>query len=388
MRLLYRYLFRSVLGAVVLSVALFVFVLLAGNVIRDVLSLLAGGRLSLGMFMELMFLLIPYIVAYALPLGMLTGVLIVLGRLSSQQEVTAIKAAGLSLYHISVPIFAVAFLGMILSVYINGYHAPNAKREYRNRLATIVRDNPINFIQTQTFIDEFPGYIIYVGDREGSELRDFWIWELDKAQRVRIFIRAHKGHFSYDEQDDSIVLTLLEGIGEKRRDEDPENFRDETLPTLSFNELSIRLPLEQILGSIGKRKKLSTFTLGELFQARSAARAEWNASVALPDTPESIEKAWTQLIRIQLQIQKNLSMAFSIFSLVLVGIPLGVKVGRKESFANLALALALALVFYALTVAFTWLEKHPAVRPDLLIWLPNILFQGAGLILLLRANRY
>ena len=384
MRLLHRYLFFSILGTVILSVALFVFVLLAGNVIRDVLSLLASGRLSWGMFLELILLIIPYIVAYALPLGMLTGILIVLGRLSSQQEVTAMKAAGLNLYHLSVPIFAIAFLGMILSVFINNYHSPKAKREYRNTLATVIRDNPVNFLETRTFIDAFPGYVIYVGDREGSELHDFWIWELDEAQRARNFIRANKGRFDYDEQDDAIVLTLLGAVGEKRRDEDLEDLSDQTLPLLHFNEWSVRLSLEEILGSIGKRKKLSTLTLDELLEVRKEALAELNAA----HTPQAIEAARTRVVEIQLQIQKNLSMAFSVFSLVLIGIPLGIKVGRKESYANLALALALALVFYLLMIVFTWLEKQPALRPDILIWLPNIIFQSAGLVLLSRANRH
>ena len=384
MRLLHRYLFFSILGTVILSVALFVFVLLAGNVIRDVLSLLASGRLSWGMFLELILLIIPYIVAYALPLGMLTGILIVLGRLSSQQEVTAMKAAGLNLYHLSVPIFAIAFLGMILSVFINNYHSPKAKREYRNTLATVIRDNPVNFLETRTFIDAFPGYVIYVGDREGSELHDFWIWELDEAQRARNFIRANKGRFDYDEQDDAIVLTLLGAVGEKRRDEDLEDLSDQTLPLLHFNEWSVRLSLEEILGSIGKRKKLSTLTLDELLEVRKEALAELNAA----HTPQAIEAARTRVVEIQLQIQKNLSMAFSVFSLVLIGIPLGIKVGRKESYANLALALALALVFYLLMIVFTWLEKQPALRPDILIWVPNIIFQGAGLVLLSRANRH
>ena len=66
--------------------------------------------------------------------------------------------------------------------------------------------------------------------------------------------------------------------------------------------------------------------------------------------------------------------------------PLGIKVGRGESYANILVALGLAFVWYFATVIVEWLEKSPALRPDLLIWLPNIAFQVLGIILFKRIS--
>ena len=399
MRLLYRYILCSALGAVIGAIALFVFVLLAGNALRDVIGLLAGGRLSIGLFFELLLLLLPYVIAYALPLGTLTGVLIVLGRLSAQQEITAMKAAGFGLKHIAAPILFIALLGVWFTLLVNSYYAPQARKQYRSILAQVVRDNPLNFFQPRTFITEFPGYILYISERRGQDMHHFWIWELDQAQRVRVFIRAGQGRFAYNPQEDAIILTLYNGVAEKRNDTDPEDVQDTQLLALTFDELSIQLSLERILGNITQRKRLSMLTLDELIEAQGRARTllattrSASKSVPIPkDHPASetldTDEAYRQLIRIQFQIQKNLSMSFSVLSLVLLGIPLGLKISRKESYANFAIALVLALAFYMLIIMATWLEKYPDLRPDLCVWVPNLLFQGVGLYFISRAHQH
>src|SRR5690606_10503864 len=125
-RLLHRYIFRQVLVACLLSLALFVFVLVAGNAIRQIVGLVAGGRLSIGEFLYFIGLLVPGVAAYALPLGLLTGILLVLGRLSAQSEIQAMKAAGISLYTIASPILLIAMLGSAFSLWVTFHHGPRA----------------------------------------------------------------------------------------------------------------------------------------------------------------------------------------------------------------------------------------------------------------------
>ena len=71
-----------------------------------------------------------------------------------------------------------------------------------------------------------------------------------------------------------------------------------------------------------------------------------------------------------------------------LGVPLGIKVSRRETSANLGLALALAMGYYFLTIAVGWLDKHPELRPDLLMWLPNLVFLGVGVWLFWRIDRH
>lgn len=376
--ILHRYIFRQVLLATIIAVGLFVFVLVAGNILREVLGLLASGRLGWGLFAYLLAILIPGVIPYALPLGLLFATLLVLGRLSAQSEILAMKAAGLSLWRICAPILLLAVLGTVLAVIIGFYYAPLADSTYRQTLANIVRQDPIRFIQPRTFIDDFPGFVIYVDSREGGQLRDFSIWEFGDDGKAQNFVQAETGEFTYAEEEDAIILTLRDGTGEKRSTDDPENFLQH-IPVANFESLSLRLPLEKILGQREGSQKLSLMTLDQLLAQR---RDYLNAEQA--DAPEAFEKR----IEVQTALQKKLAFSFSVLSLCIFAIPLGIKASRSETYANFAIALALAMSYFMLTIVVSWLEKRPALRPDLLIWLPNFIFQALGFTLLWRANRH
>ena len=103
-----KYIFKQVAMAAFMTVALFVFVLVLGNVIKEVMGELAAGRLSVSTFIYIVALIIPGVIPYALPLGMLTGILLVFGRMSAQSEVVAMKACGRSIYSMAAPVFFLA----------------------------------------------------------------------------------------------------------------------------------------------------------------------------------------------------------------------------------------------------------------------------------------
>ncbi len=381
LNLLHRHVLKEILLATGLAMGLFVFVLLMGNALRDVAELVAAGKLGVGVFFKLIALLIPYVAAYALPLGMLTGTLIALGRLSSQREITAMKSAGLSLYQIAAPVFLIAFIGMVLGVLINLHYAPKSRLAYKQLMASAVTENPVGFIEERRFIKEFPGYVIYMGGREGSTMKDFWIWELDEAKRVKLFLRAAEGELDYNEQGRELILTLKDGTAEQRSDENPEELGEQPVRSLFFGELPIALPLDQIFGEKGKRRRTRTkeMTFAQLMERRDAEllkEAETGASM----TEDRLE--------VQMHVQKNFAMAFSVFSLAVFGVPLAIQVGRKETYANLGIALVIAMSYYFLIIMVTWMEEQPALRPDLLIWLPNLIFQAVGFWMIRKASRH
>ncbi len=375
-----KYIFNQVVAAALMTVALFVFVLVLGNVLKEVMGELAAGRLSISFFLYIVALIIPSVIPYALPLGMLTGILLVFGRMSAQSEIVAMKACGRSIFSMATPVFFIAICASLFSIAINFYYAPVATIAYKNSLKNLIRANPLQFIQPGTFIRDFPGYVIYANSADGNELVSFRIWELDSHSRAKISIQAERGLLSYDDKKDEIVLTLKNGSAERSRTDDPEELR-KLLPSARFDELLIKLPLNDIIGAMDKGTlRLKRMTLGQLLEARH----NWHNNPNVPITPES---AYRDRIEVQLQIQKNFAMAFSIFSMVMLAIPLGIKASRTETFANLVIALALAMSYYLMTVIISWLEKYPYVRPDILIWLPNLLFQVTGVTLIIRSSK-
>ena len=379
--LLHRHVLKEILVATGLAMGLFTFVLLLGNALREVAELVVAGKLDFWVFIKVLVQFIPYVASFALPLGMLTGTLIALGRLSSQREITAMKSAGLSLYQIAAPVFLIAFAGMSAAVLINLQYAPQSRVERKALMAEALTENPVGFIEERRFIYEFPGYVIYMGGREGSAMKDFWIWELDDQRRVKLFLRAAEGILGYDEVNKDLILTLKDGTAEQRDSENPEAFSDNMPDSLYFGELPIALPLDQLFGDGEQTRKLRNkeMTFAQLMDLRQGELDKEAAS------GESMSEARLSL---QVHIQKNFALAFSVFSLAVFGVPLAIQVGRKETHANLGIALVVAMTYYFLITMVSWLEDIPSLRPDLLIWLPNLIFQGVGFWMIYRASRH
>lgn len=352
----------------------FVFVLVAGKAIRDGMELIAIGKANFVTLSKVFILLVLYVINYALPLGLLTAILLVLGRLSAQREITALKASGVSLYNISFPIFLIAIIGTLFSLLFNSFIAPKSKAAYFEILAHSLKENPLEYLQANSFINYFPGYVLYIGQKDYSELKDIWIWELDDASRVVGLIKARKGFFDYDSEKSEISLSLTDGVGEKRTGSDPEKFTENSIPLLTFDKLTLNLSIENLFNYNPSKKQINTLTVTELIQLRKTI-------------PGNTEQNKIRRNELNVQIQKKLAMAFSVLAMVLIAVPLGIKASRKETHANLAIALILAVTYYALVIMITWLDEFPRLRPDLLIWLPNIIFIILGFFLLRRANR-
>ncbi len=377
MKTLNAYIFRRIAISTIAAVGLFTFVLLAGNAVKDLLGLLATGYLNWGTFFKFLFMLMPYVVSYALPLGMLTGVLLVLGKLSSDNEITAMRCAGLSLWQISAPIFAFAFMGSVAAMMVNNYYAPNAKSAYRQSLKQTLSKDPLKIIVEKTFIRDFKGRVIYIGEKDGNKMKDFWIWQMDEKRFVHQFIRAKSGEFSYDEEEDKLILTVFDGYAENRSKKKPNDMTS-PLTGVNFKKGTINLNIGFASGRQTFHRKLSMLNFNDLILEHG--RLERDEEMSADEKEE-------KMVRIQMQVQSNFSWAFSALSFAFIGIPLGIKVSRSETMANFVLALFLALGFYLLIIIVNWLEKRPDLRPDLLIWIPNFLFQGIGVWLFYRLGK-
>lgn len=380
MNLLDRYIFKSVLGSCLAAVGLFGFVLMLGNAIRDLLGYVLAGQLPLTTFAELLLLLIPFVAYYALPMGMLTGVLLTLGRVSADSEVTAMRAAGIGLSRIARPVIILGIMGTALGLYVNFEAMPRARLKYQHELSDAVRTNPLRFIVPRTFIRDFPGFVVYVGDKQGPVLTDFWLWELDDEQRVKRLVRADSGRFDYDEEGNALLLTLLHAQVEARDSDDPEDFSRPPLVGTFEKTEQVRLSLDELFGRSTVHQKLKWMTYPQL-------RAESARLAALEVPLEQAEEHTKDQMKVKLAVQEKFQNALAILAFALMGVPLGIKVSRRETSANLGVAVMLALGHYFLTVMVNWLDRHPEYRPDLLYWVPNLIFIGLGIWLFRRIDK-
>ena len=127
LKTLHKYLAGQVLATMLLTVAVFTFIMLLMNVLHDVLPLLFGGNLQLWLVLKAIGLLLPFGVVYALPMGFITATLLVFGRFSADQELTATRAGGISLISLVSPVLLLSVFCCGLSAWFNMELGPRSR---------------------------------------------------------------------------------------------------------------------------------------------------------------------------------------------------------------------------------------------------------------------
>jgi lipopolysaccharide export system permease protein len=380
-RLLDRHVLTETAVAGGAATGAFVFVMVAGNILSQVSGAIASGRVSGWEGLELVGLLVPGVLPYAMPLGLLTGVLIAFGRMSSQQELTAMKASGRSLGRIARPALLLAGCLAMLSAWLNLEIAPSANTEYRRLLLGSAKDNPASVIVPGKLNRQFPGMVIRAAERDGEILRDFWLWSVDERGRLTQTVHAREARLApgVNSKGEGILrVELTDARLEKRQPGDetfasPSSFIQARTTSLEFAASGVFKDGENF------QRKLRWLTTSELLDAMDKG---WQVA---PNAARK-EKEQGQMLATT-QLMSHLASAFSVFSLAFLAVPLAVRVGRSETFVNAAIALGVALTYYLLTSMAAYV-KDPDLRPDLLIWLPNVVVVGLAWTLLRRASRH
>ena len=378
------YLLRQVLATLVMTVAVFTFVLLLGNALKEIMALLINRQATLGGVMEAIGLLIPFVLVFALPMGMLTAALLVFGRFSADQELTAVRSSGISLIALITPVL---FLSLVLcgfSAWINMEIAPQCRIAYKHLLDNMRLKINTAALPEGRYVKDFPPYMFYIDHNDGQNLRGIYVSRIGPDLVNDMSIRADRGRIEITNQQMTVVLLdahVLERLengtwsaGERGKMTVSPNFNssssveEKRLTDMTFRQLRTELAgLEQSF-SISDPRKLTSDEL----RKQKEQLAEMKMDMTMP---------------VRVQIHRQIASSFACFGFTLIGIPLGIRAHRRETNMGIAMALGLVLFYYSFIILGQSLQTHAELAPYLIIWLPNFIFQIVGGVMLWRANK-
>ena len=360
MKILRSYIMNELLGSFAMCLAVFTFVLVMGNLVKLAEMVIAKG-IDLIYVIKLFFYLTPYLLSFSVPMSILTATLLCFGRLSSDNEITAMRASGVSLYKMSLPVIIIGFALSLGLLWMNDKALPNAHYQSRQILAEIGIKKPTAFLESGSFIKNFRDYIIFIYDIKGNKLNGVRIYQPQKDRPVRTII-AKSGEFEVLPDQQVIKLRLFNGSSDEPDFNNPARFYK-----LNFKVYEVALNFKDYMPKVEKKPK--DMSIDEIKQEISSLKAEH-----IDD-----------LNTLKVELYKKYTMAFSALVFVLIGVPLGITTKRSERSVGFGISLGVIILYYVLTVGAESLCLKGKFEPSIAMWAPNVLLLFAGIILTYRS---
>lgn len=382
LRIFDRYIWRQVSSSTLTGVLVLTGVMVLGNVFKEMERLL-GDTASLPLLAVAQFItyVIPYSLIFTIPWALLTAILLVFGRMSADNEMTALRMTGMSMPRICAAVFVLSVFMSGVCYLVNVELAPLAKTKIKRLFYDLALDDPAVLFQPGKVLDRFPGYRIFTQEREGNKLKNVEIIQTNLGRAER-YIRAKRAEVVVTPGVTDFQLHLRNATVETGGGEaDAASAGAEVnimndLQFLYMGDTAITFPLSKL--------KEKTERVTSSMKDTSALWSEVNTGISSVDGQPLSEKL-ISVSRTELSMRYSFSLAAIVFTLV--GIPLGITAQRRETSIGFALSLIVAVSYMVFVIFVNGLNERPSVYPHLLMWVPNLIFIGVGSRMFYKLNR-
>lgn len=347
-------------GPFLVSLFISTVILTASNVIQMADLIINKGVNIIEMGLLLAYLM-PSLLMFTIPISALSSILLGFSRLTSDNEVVALRASGISIFRMAAPILTAGLILSLASIPFNYNIVTESGYRARKLVKEIGVKNPTALLEPGVFLKIFKDYVIFIYDMTGTQLKNVRIYQPQKNGPTRTLI-AEQGEIVSQPNENSIKIKLTNGIADETRPDDPSNFYK-----LLFHNYYITLNLKESLQSQKIEKKTRELNFREL--------------------REQIKKYRTQNIDatpLLLELHNKVALAFSTVIFMLLAIPIGLKTHRREKSINFGLALVIFLIYWGLMLAGVGCAVRKLVPPWFAVWSPNIIFGLISLVLMSR----
>jgi LPS export ABC transporter permease LptF/LPS export ABC transporter permease LptG len=375
MRLISRTIFREIFVTAILGAALFTFVLFlqqAGRLFEFLVRTSGPPKTVAYLFA----MVVPVMLPFAIPLGVLIGTLVTLSRMSTDGEITAMRAAGVPGRRVVPAILMFGFLAMCCAAAASLWLTPWSIREEIRVKNILIASELTADVQARVFEEQFPNKVLYVGDvivGPPSRWRQIFVADVTPPGE-----RAP----SASERGDNPSITLA-----------PEAI---AVPDPSANRLQLSLKNGSTYepGKDAGDYHISEYSGQRGLNAEKPKEATLSRPVTQMDTRPLYRLAYrtpdldkTSKLDARIELNERFALPWACILLSLAGVPLGITTRRAGKSGAVVLTVALALIYWIGLGTLVSLSRQGKLSPALAVWLPDILFAIFGVAMLTRLEK-
>jgi len=394
MKILTRYILKEMIGPTALGLIFYTSIILMQRLFQ-LAGLIIRRSLPLSTVAKLLLLSLPWIIVLTVPMSLLFGILIAVGRLSSDSEIIAMRALGISTKTIYLPVFLFSFAIFMVNLYLMIVVLPRGNTELARLTGDLVTQSAAKEIKPRIFYDEFENLMIYVDDVDPHTGQWRGVFVADNrsdesegttpAQAVDAAHRENPANALGQRGGQRIIIArngniaTVKGHGQTwlNLHNAETHVWDQRKPDrydLNRNALQRILLPQKVPGETSRSASRSfrEMTLRELFEQVRELR-------------NSADHETYNLARVE--IQKKFAIPFACIVFGIVGLPLGITNRRGGKSSGFSLSIAIIVFYYVLINNGEQLAANGRISPVVGMWTADILLLGLGIYLLIRANR-
>ena len=364
-RIIYRYILKEIGFVFFIGLFTLTFILLVAKIFTFT-DLVVNKGVSPIALIHLIGYKLPYFAVFTFPMSTLMSTLVVFLRMSQDNEVTALKASGISIGQLIPPVLSLSVFALIVTTVMSVYLMPKGNRAFKALVARLGQQKAYVGIAPRVFVDDFDGMVLYVNsvDTSGRILKNIFIAD-ERDPDLSHTIIAREGMITESTIRPGLMLILRDG--EVHYDSKDLKNSD----TVQFKTYELAFDLPQLLGENGP---------GELGESEMPLVQLW----------QKIRSAKTknqQYNMLVMEFHEKFALPFSCLVLGFIGLCLGIQTKAHGYSAGVAMALSVFLFYYILLSAVKSLGESGLVPPGLGIWFPNILLGVMGVHLFVNAYK-
>ncbi len=351
--LLHRQIFKELCGLFALCLGALLTLIIIGRVLQ-LRELFIGLDVGIADMAMLFLYLGPFFLLLIVPIACMLSVFLTFLRMSTDRELVALKAGGLSLYQMLPAPIVFCLLCTVLNLYVALFGLAWGMNSFRTTLMDIAQTRARIVIQPGVFNQSIPDLTVFARQVDSADgTMENVLVEDRTRENTSTIIAAPRGRMEMDKAQGDMLVRLWDG----------KIYRDDgdSMSVLAFGEYTVRLDLSSLLGG---------FDLGEV----KPKELSWEALGAVLENPGDKAGNTTYLRKVALEQQKRLALPLACLVLGLFAMPLACAFEGLERQMGVVLALVNFLLYYSLLSVGLSVGESGMLSPVVAIWLPNVLF--------------